>query len=211
MIEKYVRLQLSQQTTSKELMKFTAKNHTCTISKSSGWYEYTVFNAEGENVLSGHWNPSEEFCLKQVNRFIASLPEVEIVPEVAAEVAAEESFPKFNRFALVGDSIKWKKAGFTITATLHADSDSKPEDSECYDEDDILLFNLDQWFYVGIVLSVSRNDVMILDNASSIWGVECNFPGNDNSYLADCALDLEDEAIKAAEVQREVMIKALQD
>ena len=48
----------------------------------------------------------------------------------------------------------------------------------------------DEWFYCGIVLSISRNGVTLDQHAASLWGVEANYPDRDNSYLRDVANDL---------------------
>lgn len=124
---------------------------------------------------------------------------------------AENTFPKFAKFACVGDTIQWEKEGFSFAATLTADNDTSVKDYDCYDEDQIKAWYEDEWFYVGVVLSVSRNGIMIEEHAASIWGVECNFPDADNSYLSEVAQDMESEALDRAIIQRDVMIKALQE
>ncbi|WP_084397224.1 hypothetical protein [Henriciella aquimarina] len=53
------------------------------------------------------------------------------------------------------------------------------------------------WFYCGIVLSVERDDIELDDQAASLWGVECNYPGTDNSYLTIVANELLPEALTA--------------
>ncbi len=52
----------------------------------------------------------------------------------------------------------------------------------------------DEWFYCGIVLSVSRSGVMLDDHAASLWGIEANHPGSDNAYLTEVAEELAEEA-----------------
>ncbi|MFN4024168.1 MAG: hypothetical protein ACK4MQ_05005 [Hyphomonas sp.] len=54
------------------------------------------------------------------------------------------------------------------------------------------------WFYCGIVLSVSLEGVELAPHAASLWGVEDNYPGTDNSYLTGVANELLPEAIAAA-------------
>ena len=113
-------------------------------------------------------------------------------------------FPQFDRYACIGDSITWKKNGFDITATIEADTDSHVNDSECYSKKQIEAWKNDEWFFVGIVLSISRNGVELSGNAASLWGVECNFPSrrkNPNRYLATVAQELESEALKTAAVE----------
>jgi hypothetical protein len=56
----------------------------------------------------------------------------------------------------------------------------------------------DDWWYVGIVLAVSRNDVTLGTHFASLWCVECNYPGSDNAYLTEVANQLLPEALDAA-------------
>ena len=62
----------------------------------------------------------------------------------------------------------------------------------------------DEWFYCGIVLSVSREDVVLDSHAASLWGIEANYPDSDNSYLNTVANELLPEALDAgrAAIQR---------
>lgn len=48
----------------------------------------------------------------------------------------------------------------------------------------------DDWFYCGIVLSVSLDGVILDEHAISLWGVEANYPGSDNAHLTDAANEL---------------------
>ncbi len=54
------------------------------------------------------------------------------------------------------------------------------------------------WFYCGIVLSVSVEDVDLTRTAAALFGIEANYPGTDNSYLTDVANELLTEAVAAA-------------
>lgn len=56
----------------------------------------------------------------------------------------------------------------------------------------------DEWFYCGIVLSVFVGEIALAPHAASLWGVEANYPGSDNSYLTEVANELLPEAIDAA-------------
>ena len=53
----------------------------------------------------------------------------------------------------------------------------------------------DDWFYCGIVLSVSLDGVILDEHAISLWGVEANYPGSDNGHLTDVADDLLPDAL----------------
>lgn len=119
-------------------------------------------------------------------------------------------FPQFNSFALGGDSITWEKEGFTLTARLRYDDQTRPTDYECYSPLKIKQWKNDEWFYVGVIVSVSKNGVMLDDHAASLWGVDCNYNKTSNKYLAIVAQDMENEAIECGKLEVEKMIKALQ-
>ena len=53
----------------------------------------------------------------------------------------------------------------------------------------------DEWWYVGVSLKVSRNGVTLAKHAASLWGIECNYPDSDNSYLTEVANELLSEAL----------------
>ncbi|MBK8200455.1 MAG: hypothetical protein IPK75_19080 [Acidobacteria bacterium] len=54
------------------------------------------------------------------------------------------------------------------------------------------------WFYCGIVLSVSLDGVDLAPHAASLWGIEANYPGTNNSYPNKVANELLPEAIAVA-------------
>lgn len=56
----------------------------------------------------------------------------------------------------------------------------------------------DECFYCGIVLSVSREEIVLCEHAASLWGIEANYPGSDNAYLTEVANELLPEAMSAA-------------
>ena len=60
----------------------------------------------------------------------------------------------------------------------------------------------DEWFYCGVVISVRFDGIEIDDHASSLWGIEANYPDSDNAYLAEVANELLPEAIDAAKAER---------
>ena len=122
-------------------------------------------------------------------------------------------FPQFDRYACIGDSITWQKDGFDITATLEADTESHVSDSDCYSPKQIAAWKNDDWFFVGVVLSVSRNGIEILEHAASLWGIDCNFPSRrkiPNWYLSDVAQELESDALAEAEKKISRILEALQ-
>jgi hypothetical protein len=54
------------------------------------------------------------------------------------------------------------------------------------------------WLYCGIVLSVSLEGVQLASHPASLWGIEVNYPGTDNSYLMEVANELLPEAVDVA-------------
>lgn len=67
----------------------------------------------------------------------------------------------------------------------------------------------DEWSYVGVVISVSRNGVLLDDHAASLWGIECNYPFSDNSHLTEVANELIPEALASAKAARARMLEIL--
>ena len=110
-------------------------------------------------------------------------------------------FPQFPAYACEGDRIEWTREGFDLCARLVYDTDTKPTDYECYDAEDVQRWKNDEWFYVGVVLSVSRNGVELSDHAASLWGVDCNFSDTSNAYLSEVARELEPEALDTARAE----------
>lgn len=107
----------------------------------------------------------------------------------------------FDNFVCVGDSSTAEIEGYTITATVEFDQDTRPDDFDCYTEEQIQAWRGDEWYYGGIVLSVAYNGVPLLEHAASLWGIDINL-GDDNNYLADVALELVPEALKEAQEAR---------
>jgi hypothetical protein len=122
-----------------------------------------------------------------------------------------EQFPQFDSYACPGDSITWTAQGFDLTATLEQDTDTKPTDYESYDEADIQRWKKDEWFYAGVVLSVSLNGVELSDHAASLWGVDCNFNDTSNAYLSELAQELEAEALDTARTEAARIRAVLQE
>lgn len=137
----------------------------------------------------------------------------------------------FGLHAIVGDSISCDVEGFTITARIERDDDgrtpfermdgfwpSKDKDAagyvlpENYEAEMIKaqrIYNAwlqDEWFYCGVVLSVSRAGITLEEDAASLWGIECNYPGSDNGYLTVTANDLLAEALAEGKAIRTKII-----
>lgn len=58
----------------------------------------------------------------------------------------------------------------------------------------------DEWHYVGVSVTAERLGVDLVDSYDvALWGIECNYPNADNSYLLEVANDLLPEAITQAQ------------
>lgn len=119
------------------------------------------------------------------------------------------TIPKFDRYVCEGDSVTWSVDGFDITARIEYDCDTRITDFDCYDQAAIDAWKNDEWFFCGIVLSVSRNGVELSDHAACLWGIDCNYPDSDNSYLSEVCSDLESEALDQARIDAVRILKAL--
>ena len=120
---------------------------------------------------------------------------------------------KFDDYVCIDDTISTEVEGFMVLAGIDYDIDSHIDDDDCHNTDqditgcsdeqqDKLLearkaWFGDEWFYCGVVLSVYKNGVCLSDN-TSVWGIEANYPGSDNTYLIEIANDLLSEALEEA-------------
>jgi hypothetical protein len=120
---------------------------------------------------------------------------------------------EFSGYCCEGDSIECEVTGLTVVARIIRDSDSHIDDDDCHNLDQgvtgcdaeqqkTLLATrkawfADEWFYCGIDLSVYIGATPLAEHAASLWSIECNYPGTDNSYLTEVANELLPEAIEA--------------
>lgn len=122
---------------------------------------------------------------------------------------------KFNKYVCDGDTITTEAEGFEIIARIERDDDYHIDDDDSHNIDTNVTgcnpyqqkkllaarkaWKNDEWFYCGVVLSVSKNGVMLDDHAASLWAIEANYPSgrNPNKYLTDVANELLPEAIEA--------------
>jgi len=118
------------------------------------------------------------------------------------------TIPKFDRYVCIGDTVSWSVDGFDIVARVEHDSDTKPTDFDCYDDDQIEAWRNDEWFFGGVVLSVSRNGVDLADHGASLWGIDCN-SGENNDHLSEVCEELQGEAIETARCEQARIIDAL--
>ncbi len=139
---------------------------------------------------------------------------------------------KFGSFVCEGDSLTCDVRGFTVTARIVRDDCGDAPDQRqdgfwpsLYKDDAGFIgagngwrerfdkakaraeavmeaWRKDEWFYCGIVLSVSIDGITLDDHAASLWGIEANFPDSDNAYLTEVAGELLPEAVDAAKAAR---------
>ena len=130
---------------------------------------------------------------------------------------------KFDDYVCIDDTVSTEVEGFVVRATIEHDIDSHIDDDDCHNTDQDITGCSDEqqdkllearqawfdteWFYCGVVLSVYKNGVCLVDHAASLWSIEANYPGSDNTYLTEVANDLLPEALEDA---KEVL-KALID
>ena len=112
---------------------------------------------------------------------------------------------KFNDYIIIGDYVEYTPAennprGFVIRATVAEDCYTSPSNYDCYTREEIEQWERENWFFCGVVLSVYKTGVCLSANATSHWGVECNFPGTSNDYLLNVIKELENEALQEAEI-----------
>jgi len=63
-----------------------------------------------------------------------------------------------------------------------------------------------EWCYVGVVLSVSKNGITLDDCAASLWGIESTSNDNEMDYFTDIADELLGEAVKAGKAALETLV-----
>ena len=115
----------------------------------------------------------------------------------------------FDSYVCEGDRITCEVEGFTLTACIVRDDCTDAPDQrqdgfwpslykdaagfigagpnwrERFDkaqaraEAVMAAWKADDWFYCGIVLSVSFEGVMLDDHTASLWSIEANYPGSD--------------------------------
>jgi hypothetical protein len=109
---------------------------------------------------------------------------------------------EFENYVMTGDRASRKYfEGWELVAWLAEDEVSTPEDFDCYEPEDIELWKQGEWKYMGMVIAVYKNGVLLDEHAASLWGIDCNFPvpGNPSGtseYLSEVFDDLEQEALE---------------
>ena len=134
---------------------------------------------------------------------------------------------RFDRYVCEGDSIACEIEGFRVTARIvRADCPEAPDRrqdgfwpslyindpgfigpgnnfrerlarAQAEAEAIMAAWRRDEWFYCGIVLAIECETVELETHAASLWGIEANYPGTDNTYLNEVADGLLADALEA--------------
>jgi len=124
---------------------------------------------------------------------------------------------RFSSFVCPGDAITCQIEGFTVSARIIPDDCPDPPDqrqdgfwpslykdapgfigpgnnfrarfakAQAKAEAVMAGWRKGEWFYCGIVLSVSLDGVELAPHAASLWGIEANYPGSENEPLTEAA------------------------
>jgi hypothetical protein len=125
----------------------------------------------------------------------------------------KRTIPLFSPYVCEGGRVNWTAEGFDFVARVEHDDDTRPDEFECYSPHQIRAWENGEWFYCGVVLSVSFNGVKLSDHAASLWGIDCNFPSrrkNPNAYLSEVCEDLQSEGLDVARSVVTRILSALQ-
>ena len=147
---------------------------------------------------------------------------------------------RFDRYVCEGDTIACEVEGFRVTARIVRDDCMDAPDQRqdgfwpsLYINDPGFIgpgnnfrerlakaqveaeavmdaWRKDEWFYCGIVLSVALEGITLDAHAASLWGIEANYPGSDNSYLSEVAQELLPEALDAGRAAARRLCAALE-
>lgn len=172
-----------------------------------------VYKTRGEQLAEKHAS----------ERFPAIMNRSVIAQGIADVYRAPVFTGGFRSYVCFGDSIETHYNGFRVSAHIEQDLDKTIDDDDCHNKDQSVTgctdeqhaqllraraaYFRDEWHYCGVVLSVTRNGVMLDEHAASLWGIECNYPGGDNSYLTVVAQELLPEALKAAQTVLDLLVQ----
>lgn len=121
----------------------------------------------------------------------------------------ENQFPAFPQFVVPGDYRRIKCGPFTIQASIVPDNDTRATDFDCYTPKQLEAWKRGDWQLYGMILSVWVDDYRLDSHAASLWGIDCNFPGDTNWHLQEIANDLLVEALARAETIRASLLAKL--
>lgn len=144
---------------------------------------------------------------------------------------SEPKFPKaFHKYVCEGDTLAIEHNGISYVAKIVRDDDTESPDKRddgfwpSLDPEStgyigpkskstlrkhmarakatLEAWNKDEWFYCGVMISASFDDIELDANVASLWGIECNYPKygrhDPNAYLTEVANELLGEAITFA-------------
>jgi len=109
--------------------------------------------------------------------------------------------PKFDKHPCPGDSITWRNGGFTLTARIEFDDETRPGEFDGYSEEDIKRWEADEWCYVGIVVTAEYKGWLLEDPVASLWGLECGLTEDSSDYLSEIAAAMLVEELQVAKVE----------
>lgn len=119
----------------------------------------------------------------------------------------------FDTYVCVGDTIETDEGPFRIVATVEHDWETSIDDDDVHRTDNVFgrsdedhaetmkareAWFRDEWLYCGVVLSAWVDDICLEPHAASLWGIEANYPGGDNTYLRTVANELLPDAMDVA-------------
>lgn len=112
------------------------------------------------------------------------------------------------RHVIFGDTIEADAGnGFGISAMLCQDTGVSPDDYDCYSDRQKARWRNDEWWFGGIILSVTFHGHLLEDHAASLWGLECNLNQRGNRYLTAVANELVEEAMECARQSLDDMLE----
>lgn len=140
----------------------------------------------------------------------------------------------FNKYACTGDTITCDVDGFTATARIYQDdcTDAPDERQDGFwpsldpksagyigaksertlqrrmaqAKRVMEAWKANEWFYCGVAVTIEKGDVTLTGRyENALWGIECNYPKSDNSYLRDVANELLPEALAQAKAKLETL------
>jgi len=90
--------------------------------------------------------------------------------------------------------IDWRtlpdRDGFTLTARKYHDTDSTPDDYECYTPKQVTAWQQDQWQFVGLVVTASVDGIEL--GTADLWSIEDGlFTATDEHDNVTRVLDLD--------------------
>jgi hypothetical protein len=112
---------------------------------------------------------------------------------------------KFDDYVCDGDTLTLHVTdNIRLTATVIRDDDYRIDDDDGHNPDPevtgcnaeqqkTLLINRkawfhDKWWYGGVIVELYIHDRVV--PVDSLWGIEVNYPGSDNSYLTEVANEM---------------------